>query len=187
MQPGRQIGSAQTEDRDGRRPAGDDLDHAIVTFLEVDGRKAFSEIAQKLDVSEGTVRNRVARMKEAGVLRIVAIADPAATEYQTSAMLGLKVAQGCLPQHVAARLGRDTRVVYILWVTGRFDLLVEVVCGDQAQLLGFLEAELHSADDLSAVEVMPGLRNFKNQFLLKHDWAAAEAESAPERRRRKSE
>ena len=156
-----------------RRQAGDELDRAIVRFLEMDGRMAFSEIAQKLDVSEGTVRNRVARMKDAGVLRILAIADPAATEYQTSVMLGLKVAQGYTPQHVAARLGEQSSVVYILWVTGRFDLMVEVVLEGEKELLSFLETEIHNAEDLSGIEVMLGLKNFKNQFLLKSNWAAS--------------
>ncbi|MBI6630850.1 Lrp/AsnC family transcriptional regulator [Pontibaca salina] len=167
----RQTEASLDTARDGRRPTGDDLDYAIVKLLEVDGRKAFSEIAHELNVSEGTIRNRVGRMKEAGVLRIVAIADPAATEYQTSVMLGLKVAQGHTPQQVAARLEKEAFVVYILWVAGRFDLVVEVVCDQQEHLLEFLEAEFHSAEDLAAIEVMPGLRNFKNQFLLKRIWA----------------
>lgn len=170
MQHGRNHEPGTSE---GRRPSGDDLDNAIVKLLEPDGRRAFSEIAQKLDVSEGTVRNRVARMKEAGVLRIVAIADPAATEYQTSVMLGLKVAPGRTPQQVATRLEEHAVVVYILWVTGRFDLMVEVVCEDQEQLLAFLENTIHAADDLDAIEVMPGLKNFKNQYLLKRNWPAS--------------
>ncbi len=175
MQMGRPNDSNQTDERDGRRRAGDDLDYAIVKLLEVDGRRAYSEIANELDVSEGTVRNRIGRMKEAGVLRIVAIADPAATKYKTSAMLGLKVAQGHTPEQVAARLASESAVVYILWVTGRFDLLVEVVCERQADLLEFLQAELHAAEDLASVEVMPGLKNFKNQFLLKRNWTASDA------------
>lgn len=173
MQQGGTKGSGILNDQEKRRSTGDDLDCAIVKLLEVDGRQAFSEIAQRLDVSEGTVRNRVTRMKDAGVLRIVAIADPAASEYRSSAMLGLKVARGSTPQQVAARLKEDARVVYILWVTGRFDLLVEVVCEHQ-QLLDFLEADLHGAGDLDSVEVMSGLQNFKNQFLLKRNWSASE-------------
>jgi len=148
------------------------LNRSIVAMLERDGRVPFSEIAQALDVSEGTIRNRVNAMKEAGMLRIVAIADPVAAEYQTDAMLGLRVAPGHTPEAVARRLGADPRVVYVLWVGGRYDLMVEVVSDDRESFLGFLETCIHGATDIGEAEVMLGLRNFKNQFLLKRDWEA---------------
>nr|WP_269150128.1 Lrp/AsnC family transcriptional regulator [Ruegeria lacuscaerulensis] len=146
------------------------LNSEIVRMLELDGRMAFSEIAQKLDVSEGTVRNRVNAMKEAGLLRIVAIADPTATEYKADAMICLKVAPGTTPQAVATRLGAVSSVVYILWVTGRFDLMVELVCDEPDDLATFLEDHIHGVEDIVDSEVMLGLRNFKNQFLLKRNW-----------------
>ncbi|MEE9588078.1 MAG: Lrp/AsnC family transcriptional regulator [Hyphomicrobiaceae bacterium] len=146
------------------------LNRAIVALLEKDGRMAFSEIAQTLEVSEGTIRNRVNRMKEAGMLRIVAIADPVAAEYQADAIVGLRVASGHTPESVAKRLGADQSVVYVLWVAGRFDLIVEIVSDDRHSFLDFLEEQIHSATDIAEAEVMLGLKNFKNQFLLKRDW-----------------
>ena len=130
----------------------------------------FAEIASELGVSEGTIRNRVNGMKQAGMLRIVAIADPVAVEYQTDAMMGLKIARGHTPQAVAERLARLPDVVYILWVSGRYDLLVEVVSNDRDGFLEFLETEIHGAEDIAEVETMTGLKNYKNQFLLKSDW-----------------
>jgi len=126
-----------------------------------------SEIAQKLDVSEGTIRNRVAALRDSDMLRIVAMVDPVATEYRTDAMIGLKVAPGSTPAQVAARLSEDERVVYVLWVAGRYDLIVELVSDEPDALQNFLENEIHAAVDVADVEVMLGLKNFKNQFLLK--------------------
>ncbi len=151
------------------------LNSEIVRMLEVDGRMAFSEIAQKLDVSEGTVRNRVNAMKDAGLLRIVAIADPVASEYKADAMICLKVAPGVTPQAVAERLGSVSGVVYILWVTGRYDLMVEMVCEEPDDLAAFLEDHIHADEDIVDSEVMLGLKNFKNQFLLKRDWEQGDA------------
>ena len=65
----------------------DQLNREIIRVLEDDGRTPYSEIAQALGVSEGTVRNRISRLKASGALRIVAVVDPSATEYHTSAML----------------------------------------------------------------------------------------------------
>lgn len=159
----------------GARPKGagsidDHLNSQIVEMLEGDGRMPFSEIAAKLRVSEGTIRNRVNAMKEAGLLRIVAIADPSTSEYSADAMIGVKVAPGATPQSVADRLGAASCVIYILWVTGRYDLMVEIVCDDNNDLTSFLESHIHSAADIVNAEVMLGLKNFKNQFLLKRNW-----------------
>ncbi len=146
------------------------LNSEIIQILEDDGRRPYSEIAQKLQVSEGTVRNRVNGMKDAGLLRIVAIADPTASDYKADAMICLKVAPGVTPQTVAERLGKLSSVVYILWVTGRFDLLVELICDEPGDLAGFLEEHIHGVEDIVDAEVMLGLKNFKNQFLLKRNW-----------------
>lgn len=130
---------------------------------------AFSEIAQLLDVSEGTIRNRVSGLRKNNMLRIVAMSDPVATEYTTDAMIGLNVAPGVSPRQVAERLESDTRVVFILWVAGRYDLIIEIVSDDDNALKQFLETAIHAADDVANADVMLGLKNFKNQFLLKQD------------------
>lgn len=161
-------GKAVRDERNIRSP-DDGLNSQIIAILEKDGRTAFSEIAHTLEVSEGTIRNRVNALRESNMLRIVAIADPVARDYRTDAILGVKVAPGVAPAQVAERLGDDHRVVYVLWVAGRFDLIIEIVSDDANALQNFLEEEIHSNQDIADIEVMLGLKNFKNQFLLKRD------------------
>jgi Lrp/AsnC family transcriptional regulator for asnA, asnC and gidA len=149
----------------------DQLNRAIVRLLQDDGRLPFKTIAETLGVSEGTVRNRVAWMKRAGMLRIVAVADPTAMDYRADAMLGVKVAPGSTPAKVAERLAVHPEVVYILWVSGRYDLLVEIVCESDEDFLAFLSERCFDQDDIANLEVMTGLAMYKNQFLLKQDFA----------------
>ena len=148
----------------------DSLNESIVSLLQRDGRMPFAEIAGSLGVSEGTVRNRVNSMKQAGALRIVAIADPVQVEYATDAMLGVRVAATASPQSVSERLASFPEVVFVLWVSGRFDLLVEIVSGADGDFLQFLNDQIYGQADIADVEVMSGLRNYKNQFLLKKNW-----------------
>ena len=145
----------------------DDLNQQIIRLLQDDGRAAYDEIGQKLGVSGGTIRNRVARMREAGMLRIVAVVDPVAVDYESDAMLGIRTAPGIAPGAVAQRLDPYPAVVYIMWVGGRFDLLVEVVCDEETELASFLDEHIHGQPDVAHVEVMTRVRMFKNQFLLK--------------------
>ncbi len=145
----------------------DQLNRAIIGMLQEDGRLPFKTIAEALGVSEGTVRNRVSWMKQSGMLRIVAVADPTAMDYRADAMLGIKVASGTTPAKVAERLAVHPEVVYILWVGGRFDLLVEIICESDEDFLGFLSRHCFDQSDIGTVEVMTGLAMYKNQFLLK--------------------
>ena len=54
------------------------LSRDIVELLQEDGRAAFSTIAQKLGVSEATVRSRVARMKKSNLIHFVTVVNPLA-------------------------------------------------------------------------------------------------------------
>lgn len=148
-----------------------DLNRKIVKMLQNDGRQPYKDIAKALNVSEGTVRNRVQSMKQAGALRIVALVDPTEVRYKADAMIGLKVAPGYSVEQVSQRLGESADVVYILWVTGRYDLLIEIVANHRREFHEFLEKEIHTQPDIASSETMSGLKNFKNQFLLKYDWS----------------
>lgn len=145
----------------------DKLNQQIIDLLELDGRLPFKEIANTLDISEGTVRNRVNRMKDAGVLQIKALVDRSAINYSTDSMLGIKVASSSSPSLVAKRLEGCNEIVFIMWVTGRYDLLVEIASESDDTLSNFLEEHCFNNEDIKDVEVMKGLSTFKNQFLLK--------------------
>ena len=151
----------------GKSSAYDGLNKQIIGFLQDDGRMPFKDIAKALDVSEGTIRNRVQWMKEAGVLKIVALADPMAIRYQADAMIGIKISNIASPKMVAERLSQFSEVVYVVWVSGRFDLMIEVVCESGEAFQTFLEHHCFNQEDIDQFEIMTAIEMFKNQFLLK--------------------
>ncbi len=54
----------------------DELDFSIITMLQNDGRKSFTEISKELAVAVNTVRNHVAKMVDNGVLTFIARVPP---------------------------------------------------------------------------------------------------------------
>ena len=76
----------------------DQLNRAIIKMLQEDGRLPYKDIATALNVSEGTIRNRVQSMRQSGALKIVALSDPMAIRYQADAMIGIKVASPATPR-----------------------------------------------------------------------------------------
>lgn len=53
----------------------DVLDRQLITVLKEDGRMSYTDLAQRLGVTEGTARNRLQRMIGSDTLRIVPIVD----------------------------------------------------------------------------------------------------------------
>lgn len=151
--------------------AEDPLNKDIIQMLESDGRRPFAEIAAALNVSEGTIRNRVNGMRQSGQMRIVPIVDSHGAAYDASAMICIKVASTATPASVAKRLSGFEELVYILWVSGRYDLMIEILTESPERLTDFLDQHIHGNADIASAEVMTGLKSFKNQFLLKRNWA----------------
>src|SRR5262249_48097436 len=69
----------------------DILDRQIITLLRSDGRRSNREIARRLDVPEATVRYRVRRLTESGVLKISASVDPEHLGYGLTAVISVEL------------------------------------------------------------------------------------------------
>jgi Lrp/AsnC family transcriptional regulator, regulator for asnA, asnC and gidA len=123
----------------GRFPAGIALDHLskrIIEQLQEDGRRSYAAVGKAVGLSEAAVRQRVQRLVDAGVMQIVAVTDPLMLGFSRQTMIGIKCA-GDLEQ-VADRLAAIDEIDYVVITSGSFDLLVEVVCEDDAHLLEVL-------------------------------------------------
>ncbi|MFB6959013.1 Lrp/AsnC family transcriptional regulator [Streptomyces sp. NPDC056309] len=116
----------------------DDLDRAIISELEEDGRRAFREIARSLEVSEGTIRSRFRRLEDAGVLKITAFADSGRFSTARLALLFLKVD----PAHhdgVVESLTACREVSYVSTTLGKADVFAQVLTADDTELWTFLQ------------------------------------------------
>jgi Lrp/AsnC family transcriptional regulator for asnA, asnC and gidA len=123
----------------GRSPAGTALDHLakrIIEQLQEDGRRSYAAIGKAVGLSEAAVRQRVQRLVDAGTMQIVAVTDPLMLGFSRQTMIGIKCG-GDLEQ-VADRLAAIDEIDYVVITSGSFDLLVEVVCEDDAHLLEIL-------------------------------------------------
>ena len=118
-----------------------DIDRAIISFLQFDGRMSFTKIAEELGISEGTVRRRVKQLKEDGTLQIVAIVEPHELGWTEVAMIGLSVKSNQLTE-VAEEIAQLPEVSYLFQAAGEFDLFAEVFCRDREHFISFLNNKL---------------------------------------------
>lgn len=137
-------------------PVLDQTSKAIIEQLQRDGRMPYGAIGNAVGLSEAAVRQRVARMVEAGVMQIVAVTEPRQLGFHREAMIGVRV-DGDV-EDVADRIEAMDEVVYVVVTTGGFDLLVEVVCVDDEHLLEVIHRR---------VRATPGVRDTETFLYLK--------------------
>jgi Lrp/AsnC family transcriptional regulator for asnA, asnC and gidA len=147
-------------DRD-RRIALDAVSKAIVEQLQVDGRRSYAEIGKHVGLSEAAVRQRVQKLTESGVMQIVAVTDPMQLGFTRQAMIGIRVAGDV--RSTADRVAELPAVDYVVLTAGTFDLLVEVVCENDDDLVELLNTEIRTLPGVVSTDTFVYLK-LRKQF-----------------------
>lgn len=119
----------------------DTIDRGIIGILQRNGRTPNREIARLLDVSEATVRNRVARLIDEDLINIVAAPTPKAVGLTMSAIIGVSVEMRRLDEVVETIVGFG-EVRYLGIATGQHDILIEAFFENQEHMLNFVTRKL---------------------------------------------
>ena len=117
----------------------DAVDEAIIAVLQEDGRRSLRRVGEAVGLSEAATRQRINRLRDSGVMRIVGVTDPVALGRGVVATIGLRVS-GDTPRG-GARLAEIAAVEYVVVTAGSFDVIVEVVCGGEEELLSVINEE----------------------------------------------
>jgi Lrp/AsnC family transcriptional regulator for asnA, asnC and gidA len=136
----------------------DRVSKRIIEQLQEDGRRSYAEIGRAVGLSEAAVRQRVQRLTESGAMQVVAVTDPMQLGFHRQAMIGIRVAGDS--RRVAAELEKITAVDYLVLTAGSFDILAEVVCESDDDLVELLNSRIRSLPGVISSEtfVYLGLR-----------------------------
>ncbi len=140
----------------------DDVDRAIITELQVDGRMSYTDLAPRVGMSQAAVRQRVTKLIDRGVMQVVAVTDPLSLGMTTQAMVGITVSGDV--RTVAAAVSACPEAEYVLITAGRYDVLAEVLCEDNESLLSLVNDRLRSIDGVASTEVFSVLKTEKMTF-----------------------
>jgi Lrp/AsnC family transcriptional regulator, regulator for asnA, asnC and gidA len=140
----------------------DDVDRKIIGVLQGDGRCPYGTIADQVGLSEAAVRRRVQRLREAGIMEIVAITDPLQLGFTREALVGIRV-QGDV-RLVADKIAAIDEVNYVVLVAGSFDIIAELVTVDDDSLVHLLNDSIRSIPGVTEVETFIYLKLAKQTF-----------------------
>ncbi len=131
---------------------------AIINHLK-DGRVSFKRIAEDLGLAEGTVRSRVKKLTEEGVLSISGLVNPEALPDQQIIMVGVRV-KGMDLVKKGEEFSRLRGVISVCVVTGQFDLMVTAMLTKDFGLLEFFTQEVATIENVRSVETFVVYKSF---------------------------
>lgn len=145
-----------------RTPGLDDTSKAIVEQLQVDGRRSYAEIGKAVGLSEAAVRQRVQKLTESGIMQIVAVTDPMQLGFFRQAMIGIRATGDT--RELADRLSAIPEIDYVVLTAGSFDVMVEVVCESDEDLLALLNSTIRPLPGVASTETFVYLRLHKQFY-----------------------
>ena len=139
---------------------------SIIKHLR-DGRKSFKEIADRLKISENTVRSRVSKLIEDGILDITGLVNPDALPNHKMAIIGIKLSNISMVKNIE-KFSKLRGVVSVSIVTGRYDLIMIVMLKEGFELLDFYREEMSKMKNILSVETYIAYKSFnlKVPYLL---------------------
>ena len=115
----------------------DAIDVIIVSQLQNDGTLTNAAIAKHVPVSEETVRRRIKRLVEEGLIRVVAIPDPVKLGYETEVLIGAQVESDKITD-VADALADMPEITWVTVSTGAYDIFAWAILKSSADLSNLL-------------------------------------------------
>lgn len=139
----------------------DPLHIDIIRHLR-DGRKSFKAIADELRVTENTVRARVSKLVEEGVLEVAGLVNPETLPGHQLIIVGIKLATMDLVSK-GEEFSRLRGVVSVSVVTGRYDLILTVLLNEQLSMLEFYTREVSKVKEVQSAETFVVYHGYGNR------------------------
>ncbi len=136
----------------------DELDFEIISALREDGRKSFTDLANTLNVSVGTIRNRYEKLVENHVLQVYGRVNPATVGFIAYAHILISVRPSHRIDAILQELVTYPEVAFLAVATGDYDIVLDVMCRDSQHLSELIQ---------DRVQVIEGVVHTKTNMYLK--------------------
>ena len=143
-------------------PGLDDVSKDIIEQLQIDGRRSYADIGKAVGLSEAAVRQRVQKLTDTGVMQVVAVTDPMQLGFYRQAMIGIRCSGDT--REIADKLSEIKAVDYVVLTAGSFDIMAEVVCESDDDLISLLNTQIRSLEGVVSTETFVYLKLKKQLY-----------------------
>jgi Lrp/AsnC family transcriptional regulator for asnA, asnC and gidA len=124
----------------------DEIDRKIINLFQEDGRMSYRKIAKELDISIGTVHNRIDKLTKNGIIKkFTPVIDHEKLGYALTTVIGVRVKGGVL-KNWEDRTAYHKNVLCVYDVTGEFDAILIARFKDTQELDQFVKGLLKEPD-----------------------------------------
>jgi len=132
----------------------DETDRKLLALLRSNARDSFTHLAQEVGTSEGTVRARIKRLVDDGIIRRFTIRTAGS---QVKALIEVRVAKNIHTSRIAGDISGWDGVEAVWEVTGDDDMVVVADCPDSARLNELIDR----------IRDIPGTEATRSRLILK--------------------
>lgn len=143
----------------------DATDQALIKELQRNGRATNVELAKKVGLSEGAIRQRIRKLTARKLIRVVAVEDPFAGGRRTHVVICLRTEIKRL-EHVAGKLAAMPELSYVYVTSGPYDIVAVGFFESDADLHDFLTREVASLPGITRTETFHILRTLRRSTHL---------------------
>ena len=127
----------------------DNTDLKILEILMQDAKRPYTEVAKKVNVSQGTVHVRMNKMEEAGILEKTTLRiNYAKLGFDITAFIGIYLEKSALYESVLAKLKGIPEIINIHYTTGNYSMFVKIHCRDTNHLKEVLHDKMQQVDGI---------------------------------------
>lgn len=138
----------------------DELDKKILDCLYDDVRISNRRVAATLEITEGTVRSRIARMQKEGLVRFTATLDAKSLQQPVSGIIGINVVSDNV-EPVSQALAALTEINFVGKMLGRYDILCTFVVPNNEVLATLLQSTIPAISGVKSTESLQVVQIFK--------------------------
>lgn len=137
----------------------DKLDKQILAILMDNAKRAYTDIAQELYVSGGTIHVRMKKLEDAGIVQSYNLTvDHSKLGYDICAFLGIYLDKSSLYDDVAERLKDIPEIVSAHYTTGLYNIFAKIICKDTNHLREVLHDKIQNIAGIQRTETFISLQ-----------------------------
>ncbi len=144
----------------------DKIDSKIICLLQEDGRMPYREIAKAVGISETNARTRVGRLLKKGIIKIVAVSDPAKLGYEFDGNIKLKIENRKLDK-ILKELKAINEITFIALMTGSADIDIDFIVRSKEELDELIFKKISNIDGVIQTEASLIIRYEKDIYTWK--------------------
>ena len=141
----------------------DETDFKLIRELQHDSRQNYTKMAEKLGLSESTVRRRVTKLAKNNMVTFTIFLNPEALGFPISAVIGCNARPKNIDQ-IADKLAQIDFLYSVAIVAGRYDIITSGYFKSVDHVYEVIREQITSISGIEKVETLIMLKRKKREY-----------------------